>query len=106
LDERWGIEAIWRVREVPAEPIAMADFGESNWLERELRRAALVRLDAGECRCIDCRRTPLAGENVHVYEDGRVVCELCRPHRREQPIRCERVHGLERGLAVRSVRAA
>jgi hypothetical protein len=36
-----------------------------------------------------------------VYEDGRVVCELCRPRRREEPIRCERVHGLERGLAVR-----
>ena len=85
----------------------MALFGDPESLERELRRAALLRLGAGECRCVDCRRTPLAGENVHVYEDGRVICELCRPHRREEPIRCERVHGLERGLAVRrAVRAA
>jgi hypothetical protein len=87
-------------------PPLMALFGDPDSLERELRRAALHRLDAGECRCLDCRRTPLPGENIHVYEDGRVLCELCRPRRREEPIRCERVHGLERGLAVRAVRAA
>lgn len=81
-------------------------FGQPDSLERELRRAALHRLDAGEQRCGDCRRIPLAGERVHVYEGGRVACELCRINRREEPIRCERVHGLERGLAVRrSVRA-
>jgi hypothetical protein len=79
----------------------MSLFGDPDSLERELRRAALHRLHAGECRCVDCRRTPLPGESIHVYEDGRVVCELCRPRRREEPIRCERVHGLERGLAVR-----
>jgi len=76
-------------------------------IERELIRKALLDLDAGQRRCIDCRRTPLAGERVHVYDDGRVVCELCRPRRREEPIRCERVHGPERGHAVRpAVRAA
>jgi hypothetical protein len=78
-------------------------FGQAASLERELLRKALFALDAGECRCIDCRRTPLAGERVHVYDDGRVVCELCRPNRREEPIRCERVHGHERGHAVRPV---
>jgi hypothetical protein len=87
-------------------PSGMPQFGDPGSLERELRRAALHRLDAGERRCVDCRRTPLPGENIHVYEDGRVACELCRSHRREEPIRCERVHGLERGLAVRVVRAA
>ncbi|MDX6660627.1 MAG: hypothetical protein QOJ55_1449, partial [Solirubrobacteraceae bacterium] len=54
----------------------MTLFGDPDSLERELRRAALHRLDAGECRCLDCRRTPLPGENIHVYEDGRVLCEL------------------------------
>jgi len=76
-------------------------------LERELMRKALHALHAGEPRCADCHRTPLVGEHLHVYEDGRVLCELCRPNRREEPIRCERVHGLERGHAVRpAVRAA
>lgn len=75
-------------------------------LERELLRQALYSFSAGACRCADCGRTPLIGERVHVYEDGRVMCELCRPHRREEPIRCERVRG-EHGHAVRlTVRAA
>ena len=75
--------------------------------ERELLRKALFTLGAGHDRCVDCRRTPLTGERIHVYEDGRVVCELCRPGRREEPVRCERVHGPERGHAVRpAVRAA
>jgi hypothetical protein len=76
-------------------------------LERELLRKALFALGAGQSRCVDCHRTPLTGERVHVYEDGRLVCELCRPRRREEPIRCERVHGPERGHAVRpAIRAA
>jgi hypothetical protein len=104
--EKVASPAHWRVPAGPDEPLAVTLFGDPDALERALRRAARVRLDAGECRCIDCRRTPLAGENVHVYEDGRVICELCRPHRREEPIRIERVHGLERGLAVRARRAA
>jgi hypothetical protein len=75
-------------------------------LEGELLRQALYSFSAGACRCADCGRTPLIGERVHVYEDGRVMCELCRPHRREEPIRCERVRG-EHGHAVRvTVRAA
>ena len=82
-------------------------FGDPDSLERELLRAGVVhRLDAGR---VPLRRLPAhaaSGERVHVYEGGRVVCELCRPLRREEPIRCERVHGLERGPASRAVRAA
>ena len=75
--------------------------------ERELLRKALFALGAGHARCVDCRRTPLTGERIHVYEDGRLVCELCRGGRPEEPVRCERVHGPERGHAVRpAVRAA
>ena len=76
-------------------------------LERELRRKALFARDADQCRCVECGRTPLTGERVHVYDDRRVVCELCRPRRAEEPIRIEHVHGPERGHAVRpSVPAA
>ena len=44
---------------------------------------------AARHRCAHCRRTPLTGEVVHVYLAGgeeRIVCELCRPKRREPPV--------------------
>ena len=70
-------------------------------LELRLLRKGVGELATHRDRCADCGRTPLTGERVHVYDDGRVVCELCRPRRSEEPIRCERVHGPERGHAVR-----
>ena len=75
-------------------------------LEGELLRKALHALAAGACRCVDCRRTPLIGECVHVYEDGRVVCDLCRPRRREEPARTEPVRSSEHGHAVRRAAGA
>jgi hypothetical protein len=76
-------------------------------LGNALLRKALLRLDAGERRCTDCNRTPLIGERLHLYEDGRVACDLCRAHHRDDPVRSERVHGSERGHAVRpAARAA
>ena len=39
-----------------------------------------------------CHRTPLTGEMVYVYAAAageRLVCELCRPLRREPPARSE-----------------
>ena len=75
-------------------------------LERALLRKSVGALTSGTQRCADCGRTPLIGESVHVYDDGRVYCDLCRPHRREEPIRCERVRG-DYGHAVKlTVRAA
>jgi hypothetical protein len=63
---------------------------------------------AADCRrCADCRRTPLVGERLYHYDDGRVRCELCRPLSRHEPIESELVHGVEHGHAVRiTVRAA
>ena len=43
-------------------------------------------------RCVHCHRTPLTGEMVYVYAAAageRLVCELCRPLRREPPARSE-----------------
>ena len=73
--------------------------------ERLLLRVAVDELSADRARCRDCGRTPLIGEEVHLYERGYVVCELCRPLRREAPVSTERVRHSEHGLAVRLRRA-
>jgi hypothetical protein len=81
-------------------------------LERFLLRRGLGALEADRNHCADCGRTPLTGEHVHVYEIAgrrgpRVVCELCRPARREAPAASELVRHCEHGHAVRlTARAA
>ena len=59
-------------------------------LERALLRRSVGLSEAGHDRCVHCHRTPLTGELVYVYESAngeRLVCELCRPLRREAPAR-------------------
>lgn len=75
-------------------------------LERELLRKSVSLMDAGRHRCRDCGRTPLIGEQVHVYGRGVVVCELCRVLRSEAPQRTEPVRGEGRGATVRVLRSA
>jgi hypothetical protein len=72
-------------------------------LERLLLRRGVGALEADRSRCIDCGRTPLTGEQVHLYDGRRhgVVCELCRPSRREQPVANELVRHCEHGHTVR-----
>ena len=70
-------------------------------LERQLLRRSVMALAAGRDHCDGCHRTPLVGERVHVYDGGRVLCELCRRERREAPLRSEAVHGSEHGQTVR-----
>ena len=65
-----------------------------------LRRGVWAR-EADRSRCADCGRTPLVGEQVHVYARGAVVCELCRLTRRDAPERSYPVAHSERGQAVR-----
>jgi hypothetical protein len=56
-------------------------------LEKLLLRRAVGALETDRCRCSDCGRTPLTGEWVHLYggRRRRLVCELCRLLRREEP---------------------
>jgi hypothetical protein len=75
-------------------------------LERELLRKGVGDRTKASPRCADCGRTPLVGERIHHYDDGRLRCELCRPLRREEPIGSELVLGSEHGNAVRITRAA
>jgi hypothetical protein len=98
---------------VGGEPVAMAralpGISEPD-LERHLLRQSVVALRAAAARheCSDCGRTPLVGEEVHLYARGAVVCALCRVRRRKDPVRSQRVHHAERGQTVRpcSQRAA
>jgi hypothetical protein len=77
--------------------------------ERLLLRRGVSMLEEDRHRCADCERTPLVGEHVHLY-DGRkrgIVCELCRPLRREPPVATELVRHTEHGHTVRlTARAA
>jgi len=66
-------------------------------------RRGVGALEADRSRCIDCGRTPLTGEQVHLYDGRRrgILCELCRPFRREQPVASEIVRHCEHGHTVR-----
>lgn len=78
-------------------------------LERVLFKRGLDGLSADRSSCVDCGRTPLIGELVHVYggRRGGMVCELCRTGRREAPAATELVRHSEHGQTVRlTVRAA
>jgi hypothetical protein len=54
---------------------------------------------------VHCHRTPLIGEVVHIYGQG-LVCELCRPLRREPPASSEIVRSPEHDRAVKARRRA
>jgi hypothetical protein len=88
-------------------------------LERVLLRRGVGALEADRARCADCGRTPLTGEHVHLYgspsaprrspsaQRHRLVCELCRPLRRDVPVASEIVRHCEHGHTVRlTARAA
>jgi hypothetical protein len=77
--------------------------------ERFLLRRGVGVLEADRHRCTDCGRTPLIGEHIHLYDGRRqgIVCELCRPLRREPSVATEIVRHSEHGHAVRlTARAA
>lgn len=77
--------------------------GVTEKLELLLLRRGLGALEAGRSRCADCGRTPLTGEEVHVFggRRPRVVCALCRRSRREAPLASEVVRHAEHGQTVR-----
>jgi hypothetical protein len=74
--------------------------------EISLLRRSMRALGAGRPRCHHCERNPLVGERIYVYLAAgteRVVCELCRPLRREPPARSEIVHSPEHRRAVKAI---
>jgi hypothetical protein len=81
---------------------------DAHQFERVLLRRGVGALEADRNRCADCGRTPLTGEQVHLYDGrrGGIVCELCRPVRREPPVATELVRHCEHGHTVRLTRRA
>jgi hypothetical protein len=68
-----------------------------------LVRSSIGTLSSPDSSCADCRRTPLAGERLHVLDGGRRLCDLCfadLPEERRLAVRTERVHASERRLSV------
>lgn len=72
--------------------------------ERERqRRGGDDGADAGR-RCTDCRRIPLIGERIYLYERGRLACELCQPLRKGKPVGSELVRGPAYDQVIRLTR--
>jgi hypothetical protein len=63
-------------------------------------RSSIGALADARRGCAHCHRTPLVGETVFFY-DERMVCELCRPLRDDEPSRREVVHSSEYELTVK-----
>jgi hypothetical protein len=66
-------------------------------------RSSLGALAHHRASCTKCRRTPLAGELLHVFRSGEKLCSLCLaklPEDKRSPLRSERVHAGERRLSV------
>ena len=82
--------------------------GDVEQLERFLLRRSVGSLTADRHRCVDCERTPLVGERVHVYEpQAGIVCELCSHLHRDTPLASDTVRHSELGHTVRlTARAA
>jgi len=68
--------------------------------EISLLRKSVGNRDAPSTSCAHCHRTPLVGERVYHYAQA-IVCELCRPRRRNPPERTELVRSPEHKRAVR-----
>jgi len=68
--------------------------------ELALLRKGVDSLADARDRCVHCHRTPLVGERVYLYGE-RIVCELCRPRRREAPQASAVVRSPEHARAVR-----
>ena len=69
-------------------------------IELALLRKSVGLLTDERPRCAHCHRTPLVGERVYLYSE-RIVCELCRPRRREAPQATELVLSPEHSRTVR-----
>jgi hypothetical protein len=70
-------------------------------LELALLRRGVDQRVAGSERCRRCRRTPLMGERVYVYDEGSILCELCRTLQKQAPSQSRLVHGPEFGHTIR-----
>jgi hypothetical protein len=96
--------AVEPVRIMPAISLRRTPAPAGKQFERALLRRSIGEHETHRHRCAHCDRTPLTGEVVHVYAVAageRLVCDLCRPLRREQPARSQLMHAPEHERSVR-----
>lgn len=74
---------------------------EMQELELALLRAGVDQRAAGREGCSRCRRTPLIGERVYLYDEASIVCELCRSLEPNAPLHSRLVHGPAFGQTIR-----
>jgi CRISPR/Cas system-associated protein Cas10 (large subunit of type III CRISPR-Cas system) len=72
-------------------------------LELALLRRGMDERAGGLETCSHCRRSPLIGEWVYIYERQRVLCELCRSLYREAPSSSHLVHTPAFGNTLRII---
>ena len=74
-----------------------------------LLRKSLNSPSPNERHCSSCRRSPVPGELLSVFEGERMLCALCvtgLPESEREPLRRERVHAGSGQLAVGKVARA
>lgn len=83
----------------------LSEPGERTMAELELAllRRGVDQRTAGLEGCASCFRTPLTGERVYLYDDGRVLCELCRVRQRQTPLESHLVHTPAAGHSIRII---
>jgi len=93
------------------EPNDPDQFHHAPALERSYLRRGVAQMAAERSQCTHCRRSPLVGERMRVFENegaDRVLCDICVSQipagKLGQPIHTHRVGAGERRLTV--VRAA
>ena len=94
-------------RTMPAISLRRAAAPAVPQLEKALLQRSMGEHETRRHRCVHCHRTPLVGERVYLYDTAageRLVCELCRPLRREPPVRSELMHAPEHERSVRIAR--
>ena len=72
-------------------------------LELALMRRGIDERAPGLEKCSRCRRSPLIGERVYLYDRERVLCELCRRLHREPPNAFRLVHTPAFGQSIRII---
>jgi hypothetical protein len=78
-----------------------AEAHEGPDLELALLRRGMHERAADRERCHECRRTPLIGERIYLYDGGAVLCELCRALSAHVPTGSRVIHGPEFGHTMK-----
>jgi len=79
-----------------------SSIGDMPELELALMRRGIDERADTSLRCGRCDRTPLVGEQVHVYAK-KTLCDLCAEREREAPLRSRLVHGPAFGHSIRVI---